>query len=130
MVGRYGKIGFFFVFPVPARTVCTDNEVRLQGGITATQGRVEICRENIWTSVCGQEWDREYAELICEELGHRRDGGFVSNLVAIIVWPESIIIFAILKFSKYCQCKTKLPLVVHHCSAVYCKVLLNQLYIT
>ena len=59
---------------VPTQTVCSDNEVRLQGGATATQGRVEICRENIWTSVCAQDWDTDYAELICSELGHRMDG--------------------------------------------------------
>ena len=42
--------------------------IRLQGG-TATIGRVEICNDNIWGTVCDDFWGTTDAQVACRQLG-------------------------------------------------------------
>ena len=50
-------------------TSCTQGAIRLQGGTTTNQGRVEICNNNIWGTVCDDFWDRTDARVACRQLG-------------------------------------------------------------
>ena len=47
---------------------CIEGTIRLQGG-TATQGRVEICNNTIWGTVCDDNWDNTDARVACQQLG-------------------------------------------------------------
>jgi hypothetical protein len=47
---------------------CTQGAIRLQGG-TATQGRVEICNNNVWGTVCDDFWGTPDAQVACRQLG-------------------------------------------------------------
>ena len=49
--------------------LCQHNEVRLQGGITKFEGRVEICKDEKWGTVCGNIWYDTEATVVCRELG-------------------------------------------------------------
>ena len=49
-------------------TVCTQGAIRLQGG-TTTQGRVEICNNNVWGTVCDDLWGAADARVACRQLG-------------------------------------------------------------
>ena len=49
-------------------TTCTQGAIRLQGG-TTTEGRVEICNNNVWGTVCGDAWDNTDARVACQQLG-------------------------------------------------------------
>ena len=49
-------------------TECTEGKIRLQGNRGQSEGRVEICHEGIWGTVCGSEWDFSDALVVCREL--------------------------------------------------------------
>ena len=49
-------------------TPCTRGDIRLQGG-TSTQGRVEICINNVWGTVCDDFWGTSDAQVVCRQLG-------------------------------------------------------------
>lgn len=50
---------------------CTDGDVRLVNGTGGRryEGRVEICIDNHWGTVCDDHWDNRDAEVVCNMLG-------------------------------------------------------------
>ena len=47
---------------------CIDGNVRLVGGRSENEGRVEVCINNAWGTVCDSFWGREEASVICRQL--------------------------------------------------------------
>eukprot|EP00731_Ephydatia_muelleri_P037026 Em0380g6a len=48
---------------------CSDGSLRLQGGTSALNGRVELCLNNAWGTICDQGFDTDDATVICQQLG-------------------------------------------------------------
>ena len=51
-------------------TDCSDGDVRLMGGMSSLEGRVEICRNNTYSTVCDDFWDEPEANVVCNQLGY------------------------------------------------------------
>ena len=49
---------------------CTDGAIRLRNGYIAGEGRVEMCINNAWGTVCDDGWDNADASVVCRELGY------------------------------------------------------------
>jgi len=69
---------------VPTNITCTDGELRLEGGIAPGEGRVEMCYENQWGTVCDDLWDSRDAGIVCRQLGFFSRGAYIAmHLVAL-----------------------------------------------
>ena len=53
---------------------CITGEVRLVNGATANEGRVEICINGVWGTVCDDLWTNNNAKVVCRQLGYSTDG--------------------------------------------------------
>jgi hypothetical protein len=65
---------------------CTEGAIRLQGG-NATSGRVEICNNNTWGTVCDNSWRETDAMVACRQLGLPTTGAMATTGAAV---PDSI----------------------------------------
>ena len=61
---------------------CINHSIRLVGGYSQYEGRVEVCYNNTWGTVCDDRFDANEAIVICKQLGHtgKARGGWVLQI--------------------------------------------------
>ena len=53
---------------------CHEGEVQLVNGSVPNEGRVEVCVDSVWGTVCNDRWESDDAEVVCRHLGYRTNG--------------------------------------------------------
>ena len=49
--------------------LCTDGDVRIVDGLSEYEGRLEICHNELWGTVCNDSWQQSATYVVCRQLG-------------------------------------------------------------
>ena len=52
---------------------CNEGDIRLADGDEGS-GRVEVCLDGYWGTVCDDGWDSNDATTVCRQLGYNKTG--------------------------------------------------------
>ena len=68
-------------------TACSDGNIRLMNGTepSVREGRVEICYNNSYGTVCDDRWDIVDASVVCRQLRFRSEGENICTLSIISI---------------------------------------------
>ena len=56
---------------------CESGDVRLSDSSHRYEGRVEVCVNNAWGTVCDDHWDVLEGNLVCQQLGFQPFGTLI-----------------------------------------------------
>ncbi|XP_011408605.2 PREDICTED: deleted in malignant brain tumors 1 protein-like [Amphimedon queenslandica] len=72
---------------------CESGSIRLGGGTSSSNGRVEVCVDKAWGTICSDYWDNDDASVVCKQLGYSPYGAIGapgSGSITNNIWPHHI----------------------------------------
>ena len=64
-------------------TNCITGDVRLVNGVLESEGRLEVCINQVWGTVCGRSWSFQDSVVACRQLGHQELGTIINCSIII-----------------------------------------------
>ena len=75
------KFNAFVWFFSSALQNCVDGELRLVGGPSEREGRLEMCYRGVWGAISDNEWDNVDATVACRQLGFEPSGMYTRMVI-------------------------------------------------
>ena len=70
---RKSGVQCMFIACIPIEP-CENGVVKLSGSSDAIQGRIEVCMNEVWGTICADFWDVNDTAVICRQLGFSAEG--------------------------------------------------------
>ena len=67
-----------------ACAACSQGDIRLVAGARDNEGRVEVCNQNQWGSICDIGWGLQDARVACYQAGY--SGTAASETINLCLW--------------------------------------------
>ena len=96
-------------------TACTHGSIRLRNGSTSMNGRMEVCLNGDWGTVCDDEWTAVDANVACGQLGYSRSG-MQKKIVLFIMFMITACLIYFHRFYCLFQCTLWAKQCYHHSS--------------
>ena len=71
---QYPQPKFMFFCCVFSGAICPEGNVTLADGASHNKGRVEVCVDGRWGTVCDDGWSYYDAQVVCRQLGYPTAG--------------------------------------------------------
>ena len=62
---------------------CNDGDIQLVGGDTPLKGRLEVCINNAWGTVCNNQFGNHDSATACHQLGFERTGQLTCSIILL-----------------------------------------------
>ena len=80
--------------------LCNNGDIRLMGGSNMYEGRVELCWNETWGTICDGFWSTNDANVACRQLGFLDTGNAISMYIGCSTFRVTCFSYLIMKLCR------------------------------